>query len=112
MRTYRCALSPAPTPAIQQVYENRRQMMESGEGIDWAMAEALAFGTLLSEGEWAQGIWALFQRQLTVGRQVRWGHTLSVVAIHCPVLIPMPNIRSPMLTPPPHRCCAQATTCG
>ena len=25
-------------------------MIETGEGIDWAMAEALAFGTLLSEG--------------------------------------------------------------
>jgi 2-oxoglutarate dehydrogenase E1 component len=25
-------------------------MIESGEGIDWAMGEALAFGTLLAEG--------------------------------------------------------------
>ncbi|TVR79858.1 MAG: 2-oxoglutarate dehydrogenase E1 component [Rhodospirillales bacterium] len=28
----------------------RRKMIDSGEGIDWSMAEALAFGTLLSEG--------------------------------------------------------------
>lgn len=28
----------------------REQMMESGEGIDWATAEALAFATLLKEG--------------------------------------------------------------
>jgi 2-oxoglutarate dehydrogenase E1 component len=35
---------------IQRFLDNRRKMMESGEGIDWAMAEALAFGTLLLEG--------------------------------------------------------------
>ncbi len=34
-----------------QVYEARRNMVESGEGIDWGMGEALAFGTLLAEGE-------------------------------------------------------------
>ena len=28
----------------------KRQMIETGEGIDWATAEALAFGTLLTEG--------------------------------------------------------------
>ena len=32
------------------MYDQRRKMIETGEGIDWAMAEALAFGTLLSEG--------------------------------------------------------------
>lgn len=26
-------------------------MVETGEGIDWGMAEALAFGTLLAEGK-------------------------------------------------------------
>lgn len=35
---------------LQRVIKNRRKMIESGEGIDWAMAEALAFGTLLLEG--------------------------------------------------------------
>lgn len=35
---------------IKKVYEARRAMIESGEGVDWAMAEALAFGTLLAEG--------------------------------------------------------------
>lgn len=30
--------------------KNRRSIIESGEGIDWATAEALAFGTLLCEG--------------------------------------------------------------
>ena len=28
----------------------KRKMMETGEGVDWATAEALAFGTLLDEG--------------------------------------------------------------
>ncbi len=36
---------------VKRVYDQRRQMVESGEGIDWGMAEALAFGTLLSEGD-------------------------------------------------------------
>ncbi len=36
---------------VQKVYENRNKMMESGEGLDWAMGELLAFGTLLDEGK-------------------------------------------------------------
>ena len=35
---------------VKRVYEQRRQMIDTGEGIDWGTAEALAFGTLLSEG--------------------------------------------------------------
>jgi 2-oxoglutarate dehydrogenase E1 component len=35
---------------IQRVLEARRKMVETGEGVDWAMAEALAFGSLLTEG--------------------------------------------------------------
>ncbi len=35
---------------ILRFLENRRQMMETGEGIDWATAEALAFGTLVKTG--------------------------------------------------------------
>jgi len=35
---------------LKRVLENRRKMVDSGEGIDWAMGEALAFGTLLKEG--------------------------------------------------------------
>ncbi|CAK7258232.1 MULTISPECIES: 2-oxoglutarate dehydrogenase E1 component [unclassified Shinella] len=35
---------------IQRFMDNRMQMVETGEGIDWAMAEALAFGTLCVEG--------------------------------------------------------------
>ncbi len=30
--------------------ENRAQMIETGEGIDWAMGEALAFGSLCLDG--------------------------------------------------------------
>ena len=39
-----------PHKGIKRVFEGRRKMMESGEGIDWGFAEALAFGTLVSEG--------------------------------------------------------------
>ena len=35
---------------IKKVYDERKQMIETGEGVDWGMAEALAFGTLLAEG--------------------------------------------------------------
>jgi 2-oxoglutarate dehydrogenase E1 component len=35
---------------IQRFLDNRRQAIETGEGIDWAMGEALAFGCLLDEG--------------------------------------------------------------
>ena len=35
---------------LQRIIDARRQMFESGEGFDWATAEALAFGTLLREG--------------------------------------------------------------
>ncbi|MFM8747808.1 MAG: 2-oxoglutarate dehydrogenase E1 component [Aestuariivirga sp.] len=35
---------------MQRVLDARRKMMEDGAGIDWAMAEQLAFGTLLLEG--------------------------------------------------------------
>jgi 2-oxoglutarate dehydrogenase E1 component len=35
---------------IQRLLDRRREMVETGEGIDWAMAEHLAFGTLLKEG--------------------------------------------------------------
>ncbi|MDB5570771.1 MAG: sucA [Hyphomicrobiales bacterium] len=35
---------------IQRFMENRRQMIETGEGVDWATAEALAFGSLVDEG--------------------------------------------------------------
>ncbi|MFT7755618.1 UNVERIFIED_CONTAM: hypothetical protein ODX46_05740, partial [Salmonella enterica subsp. enterica serovar Enteritidis] len=35
---------------IQRFQDNRAKMIESGEGFDWAMAEALAFGSLVIEG--------------------------------------------------------------
>eukprot|EP00197_Chlamydomonas_leiostraca_P002032 CAMPEP_0202857420 /NCGR_PEP_ID=MMETSP1391-20130828/366_1 /ASSEMBLY_ACC=CAM_ASM_000867 /TAXON_ID=1034604 /ORGANISM="Chlamydomonas leiostraca, Strain SAG 11-49" /LENGTH=1038 /DNA_ID=CAMNT_0049536215 /DNA_START=20 /DNA_END=3136 /DNA_ORIENTATION=- len=39
-----------PHRQIKKVYEQRRAMVEGKEPVDWAMAEALAFGTLVSEG--------------------------------------------------------------
>jgi 2-oxoglutarate dehydrogenase E1 component len=35
---------------LRRILDNKRKMIESGQGIDWATAEALAFGTLLVEG--------------------------------------------------------------
>ncbi|SMC54477.1 2-oxoglutarate dehydrogenase E1 component [Fulvimarina manganoxydans] len=35
---------------VQRFMDNRAKMIDSGEGIDWATAEALAFGSLVSEG--------------------------------------------------------------
>ena len=35
---------------IKRLLENRRKMIETGEGIDWAMGEALAFAALVDEG--------------------------------------------------------------
>ena len=35
---------------IGKLLEKRREMIDSGTGIDWAMAEHLAYGTLLMEG--------------------------------------------------------------
>ena len=35
---------------IQRFMDNRANMIESGQGIDWAMAEALAFGSLCLDG--------------------------------------------------------------
>lgn len=34
---------------LQRILKNKKKMIDSGEGIDWATAEALAFGSLLKE---------------------------------------------------------------
>ncbi|CAO2170780.1 unnamed protein product [Urochloa humidicola] len=39
-----------PHKAVQKLFKQRVRMIETGEGIDWAFAEALAFATLLEEG--------------------------------------------------------------
>ncbi|MDX2159197.1 MAG: 2-oxoglutarate dehydrogenase E1 component [Hyphomicrobiaceae bacterium] len=35
---------------ISRLLERRREMVDTGDGLDWAMAEHLAFGTLMKEG--------------------------------------------------------------
>ncbi|HDZ72135.1 MAG TPA: 2-oxoglutarate dehydrogenase E1 component [Aurantimonas coralicida] len=35
---------------IQRFLDNRAKMIDTGEGIDWATGEALAFGTIVAEG--------------------------------------------------------------
>ncbi|CAI9285807.1 unnamed protein product [Lactuca saligna] len=39
-----------PHRAVKKIFADRFKMIESGEGVDWAVAEALAFATLLVEG--------------------------------------------------------------
>jgi 2-oxoglutarate dehydrogenase E1 component len=39
-----------PHKTITRIMANRRKMIDEGQGIDWATAESLAFGTLLVEG--------------------------------------------------------------
>jgi len=39
-----------PHRTLKRVYAARRDMAEASEKVDWAMGEALAFGTLLTEG--------------------------------------------------------------
>ena len=37
-------------PQLKKIYEARRKSIETGEGIDFGTAEALAFASLLTEG--------------------------------------------------------------
>ena len=39
-----------PHKMVGKIYQARSQMIKTGEGIDWALAEQLAWGTLLVEG--------------------------------------------------------------
>ena len=39
-----------PHKTLARIMAGRRKMIEDGTGIDWATAESLAFGTLLTEG--------------------------------------------------------------
>jgi 2-oxoglutarate dehydrogenase E1 component len=55
LREVGAALSRVPAefgvnPKIARQLEAKKQAIETGEGIDWATGEALAFGTLLLEG--------------------------------------------------------------
>jgi 2-oxoglutarate dehydrogenase E1 component len=55
LRDVGLALSQVPAnfdlnPKIARQLDAKRQMIETGEGIDWATAEALAYGSLLLEG--------------------------------------------------------------
>ena len=41
-------------PKLNRFMDARRAMFETGEGVDWATAEALAFGTILTEGRFVR----------------------------------------------------------
>jgi 2-oxoglutarate dehydrogenase E1 component len=59
LREVGLAISSVPddfvaNPKIVRQLEAKRAMIETGEGIDWATGEALAFGTLLQEGHFVR----------------------------------------------------------
>ncbi|MEM8789701.1 MAG: 2-oxoglutarate dehydrogenase E1 component [Pseudomonadota bacterium] len=39
-----------PHRTVERILAAKKQMIDSGQGLDWATAEALAFGTLMTEG--------------------------------------------------------------
>nr|GMC63766.1 2-oxoglutarate dehydrogenase, mitochondrial-like [Ipomoea batatas] len=39
-----------PHRAVKRIFADREKMIETGEGVDWALGEGLAFATLLVEG--------------------------------------------------------------
>ena len=41
-------------PKLERFIDARKAMFETGEGVDWATAEALAFGTVLAEGRFVR----------------------------------------------------------
>jgi 2-oxoglutarate dehydrogenase E1 component len=43
-----------PHPKLKRVLANRKQMVETGKGIDWGGAEQMAMGSLLLEGHWVR----------------------------------------------------------
>jgi 2-oxoglutarate dehydrogenase E1 component len=76
-------------PKILRQLEAKAQAIESGEGIDWATGEALAFGTLLLEGH----------RVRLSGEDVQRGtfsqrHAVLVDQVNQAEYVPLNNIRS------------------
>jgi 2-oxoglutarate dehydrogenase E1 component len=50
LKLTRIPKSFTPHKTMQRVLDSRRKMIEDGAGLDWAMAEHLAFGTILDDG--------------------------------------------------------------
>ena len=47
---------------VSRMIENKRDNLTKGEGIDWATAAALAFGSLLNEG-FQLALWSRFEKR-------------------------------------------------
>ncbi len=43
-----------PHRTLKRILKNKEEMFDAGEGIDWATAEALAFGSLITEGKYVR----------------------------------------------------------
>ncbi|GAU20243.1 hypothetical protein TSUD_353070 [Trifolium subterraneum] len=72
-----------PHKAVKRIYEQRAQMIETGEDIDWGFGEALAFATLLVEaqfGDFANGAHVIFDNFLASGES-KWLRQTGLVVL-------------------------------
>jgi 2-oxoglutarate dehydrogenase E1 component len=71
-------------PLLKKIFGERRQAVELGEGIDWATAEALAFGSLLVEGKAVRLSGQDCERGTFSQRHSVW-HNQDVEAVYIPL---------------------------
>ncbi|KAE8712103.1 2-oxoglutarate dehydrogenase [Hibiscus syriacus] len=86
-----------PHRAVKKVYEDRAKMIETGEGLDWAMGEALAFGTLLVEGKHVRLSGQDVERG-TFSHRHAIVHDQETGRIYCPLDHVMENQNAEMFT--------------
>ncbi|CAA6654909.1 unnamed protein product [Spirodela intermedia] len=73
-----------PHKVIKRVFDERAQMIRTGEGVDWAVAEALAFATLLVEGNHVRLSGQDVERG-TFSHRHAVVHDQETGEIHCPL---------------------------
>lgn len=71
-------------PLLKKIFGERQQAIELGEGIDWATAEALAFGSLLVEGKAVRLSGQDCERGTFSQRHAVW-HNQDVEAVYIPL---------------------------
>lgn len=71
-------------PQLKKIFGERRQSIELGEAIDWATAEALAFGSLLVEGKSVRLSGQDCERGTFSQRHSVW-HNQDVEAVYIPL---------------------------
>lgn len=71
-------------PLLKKIFGERQQAIELGEGIDWATAEALAFGSLLVEGKAVRLSGQDCERGTFSQRHAVW-HNQDIEAVYIPL---------------------------